>query len=292
MQQLSLMGFPVVICRADYLKSISYTAEEELLQSEFLERNLSLAEAGCLNSHNTIYKHMLRSDHQLAVILEDDAILGKEFKNVIEGLQNCQNLFQKPTIISLYYISALFNRFKRVIKISRVLDPTWISLRIKKTAIPTYGTVAYVITREACENALSNTVRYTSTADWPIEWIGKVEFYSVLEPVVFHPTLQNSLIEETRVKPAISIDRSNFQFNEEPVAVSVRIRLIGAASLGKRLLELVKTLRNYQIPNYKRIVKYKIVLIAQHRLPKVMAVIYDSKRVPLYEGFGTWRYHT
>ena len=151
-----------------------------------LNRTLSKGEICCALAHNQAYKEFSKSKKEWALILEDDANLGKNF---IENLQKVKIRERTPIIIQLYGVnlySQIINRWPANVKKIKDLSATDDLIRLeKKWDIPplTHG---YLINKRASTRAYEELEqsKILTPADWPIQWRQKIRFYISSEELI------------------------------------------------------------------------------------------------------------
>lgn len=136
-------------------------------------RFLTDAEFGCALSHRRIYQLILQHGLPGAVVLEDDAVLGPEFRDFIIG----RGYMSADFIQMGYHPVRIFRyrtrRWSREIRIAELAELTW-------------STIAYSISARGAEYILSHSPRLAGVADWPVDLL-PLRPCVTLPAIVTHP---------------------------------------------------------------------------------------------------------
>lgn len=119
------------------------------------KRELSTGEIGCAMSHINIYKKMLKDNMDIAVILEDDAVLNKDFKTIIKQI----NQFPKKWELMLLG-HRIFNTPDCFIKHSSLGKYT-----IAKSILRLLATHAYIVNIQGAKKLINATKRLSKPID-------------------------------------------------------------------------------------------------------------------------------
>ena len=107
-------------------------------------RSLTPPEIGCALSHLAAYRHMVDYDVPLALVLEDDALLGHQFLSTLRRLLPLMDA-EKPQVVLLSHVGRYSAwRSRRVDKIHRLYRP-----------YVAFGAHAYLITQSAAKAMLA-----------------------------------------------------------------------------------------------------------------------------------------
>lgn len=117
-------------------------------------RSLSSGEVGCALSHISIYRHMIEKNIPYAMILEDDAVLGKFTRTVIDRLEPLLKT-DSPMVVLLTHLSRFCMRASKKITNHHRLVRVW-------KAGHGYG---YLINRSAAECLSKELYPVFTTAD-------------------------------------------------------------------------------------------------------------------------------
>lgn len=167
-------------------------------------RRLSQSEIACAEGHLRIYRLFLDSDAQAALVLEDDARLAEDFREVLKGLAGLGTVFLRRRLV------LLLNGQK-----SDEGCPIWVRRGRRMPVLgkqslfdvvqcfnAPWGSYGYMITRSAAAAVLNAQRQIGVPADWwRLFWkSGVLEGIWILDPpAVFHPLNNNdSLIERER----------------------------------------------------------------------------------------------
>ncbi|MDG1430649.1 MAG: glycosyltransferase family 25 protein [Paracoccaceae bacterium] len=123
---------------------------------EYLKRDMGNAEFACALSHHFIYRAVLERDLDMAVILEDDAIVDEQFFRFLKMVQipDCD-------LLLLDHMRAMVrrtNQFK--------LESGVAAYRCLSSPLLTTG---YIITKSGARKLLDQSLPIASPADWPID---------------------------------------------------------------------------------------------------------------------------
>lgn len=151
-----------------------------------LGRPMSNAEYGCALSHHLVYKAILERGLHLAVILEDDAIVGDEFFDAINNIG-------RPhfDLLLLDHEWAVVSRTDRMKFGNNIL-----AYRCKSQPDRTTG---YCVTRSGAFKLVKWSTPIAALADWPVD-ITQMQAYAVSPRLVDHPdpAIAASYIEHDR----------------------------------------------------------------------------------------------
>jgi glycosyl transferase family 25 len=158
------------------------TVVNQRLAQRTFGRSLTDPEVGCALAHMNVWRKLLDSDSEWALIVEDDAqvLNGAMLCDLIEGLQN--RFLREATVILLYAenLVALRGRTRRVGRCDVV-----------EAAFPPFTTTAYAINRAAAQDYVAHALPLSGPIDWPLRHHRKIRFYASV-PVVFRPS-ENSM---------------------------------------------------------------------------------------------------
>jgi GR25 family glycosyltransferase involved in LPS biosynthesis len=277
---LQVLGFPVIVCKANILGDKTFDIYEEA-QLKFFGRKLSGNEIGCKDSHHKIFEYICTNRIPISVVLEDDAILTQNFLAKLKEIISDKKIINNANIVSLFYSHLVTKRMSYFIhKLTYTSHPDRNS-SLLKCATPPYGTVGYIVTLKAAEIATSVSFGYASTADWPYEWCGKVKFYVTNPPLVLHPDNKSSSIEQERSQ---ILDSSRM---EEKIKRNLGSELIFGA---RTLVSLVIAARVLFFRKPIKVSVYKLVEIVSHRYPKLLSPFYKILFFPFLVSERGWNY--
>lgn len=140
----------------------------------FFGRDLTQGEVGCLLSHRAVYQHMLNQNIESAIILEDDAILQKDFADVI------RSVFSLP----FKWDMVRFLDSEKVYRKSRPVVPLFGRYALIRTMIASGGAYAYILTKDAARVLLE----HTQASDAPIDMIHGYVWKTGLEVFAVNPS--------------------------------------------------------------------------------------------------------
>ena len=169
--------------------------DEELAQHYDEERAvkegkgaMTRGEIGCALSHLQACKRMIDENRGLAVVVEDDVLIGLEFIRAVEGVVRHLDKSQ-PHVVLLHNVARYYVGGQKISPLHKM----------QRMAAATYAS-AYVITRPAAKALVENLYPVWYVAD---RWAsfakkGFVEVYAVVPYVVGHASLSfdSSLISE------------------------------------------------------------------------------------------------
>lgn len=155
-----------------------------------IERDLTPGEIGCALSHLGIYQRMVADDLPLALVLEDDALIGAQFQEVLENTLGMIRPSEEK-IVLFVHTQKYSDWTSRKIDNDHKLAP----------AVDAYCAHAYLITQAAARKMLAALTPIHTVADcWNYLMRNKaVEILSVVPYCVGHaPLARNSDIEPDR----------------------------------------------------------------------------------------------
>ena len=131
---------------------------------------------GCALSHVFCYLEILKRDSDIALILEDDAVLPKNLKSKLQEIATfLETRTGKPTVVQLtysnLYLKAVYHKLKEN-TLHRALNAT--------------GTVAYVLNKKAAEELAKFLYPVYKEADcwgWLVDH-GVVDVFAIEQPLV------------------------------------------------------------------------------------------------------------
>lgn len=125
---------------------------------KYLGRNLTNGEVGCALSHINIYENFLASDSDWALIIEDDAILGRLNKDIINEIVTSSSPFE---VFILGYSKVLEEEEKNYYW--RFPIKQKVKLKAGMLGIPysqwACGTVAYLINRSGATKTVAQFIK-------------------------------------------------------------------------------------------------------------------------------------
>lgn len=168
------------------------------------DRELVPGEIGCYLSHVKTLSHFLSSDNDFAIIIEDDAILAPDFKNIVEKALIKYNTLPKK---HQWDVLKLFNGKRRHIKIADI-DQNYI-IAACGTSIP-ITTIAAIWTKDAARKFLNKINQPLPVISRPIDcdlqhaWEFDLRIYNLL------PTIVKPAPVETQIQINKSLRKSKF----------------------------------------------------------------------------------
>lgn len=206
-RQLEAMGLPFELIDAVDAKEIDPEVLENAIDMNSMyhlhRRKLSEYEICCTLSHRLIYGKIVKSDQFGAIILEDDAILKPEFRQVFEYFNRDAEKFSDKW--RMYDLEALsrpchrgFITYRRTpVRVSEGLE---FRKLLQTLSFEKGGTCGYYITRRAAADMLS-APKVEAVADrWSLYAArGRGDIYISYPNAVIHPSdVQDSHIESSR----------------------------------------------------------------------------------------------
>jgi len=117
-------------------------------------RLMTRGEIGCAHSHQKVLRMIVERNLDLAVVFEDDAIVGPEFKAVWQELGR---LPRGIDYVSLYSYNGVVER-KAEMQLGDVA--------LHRAPTQLWGSVAYVVTRECAQRLIEPNGRVAVNSDW------------------------------------------------------------------------------------------------------------------------------
>lgn len=139
------------------------------------QRPLTPPEIGCAASHLMAYRHILAGSLPVALILEDDALLGHQFLDLLGPLLNTLEP-SRAQIILLSHVGRYYGwHSRRIGKLHRLVRP-----------YSAHGAHAYLITQAAARTMLAALQPiHTVADDWRyIQRLGSIELRAVVPYLV------------------------------------------------------------------------------------------------------------
>lgn len=164
-------------------------------------RKLKDSEVGCSLSHKEVMKN-LEFKNYWEVILEDDAIITKEFYDFVEEFSGVK--FNAPSIIILGHSKTS----KKFLWLQRLKQPLFNVLKYKTIQIGTThrvlrgcGTVGYAINEAAAKIINDSEIVFWLADDWEIINNMGVEIYQLKSPIIWEDmSLVSSIGNQTHVE--------------------------------------------------------------------------------------------
>jgi glycosyl transferase family 25 len=196
-------------------------------------RELLLGEIGCALSHKKIYQKIVDENIPYAVILEDDAILKKDFPIVVK------KIMAGP----LSWELILLGHYKSNLKSLKSPISLWRKHRITSKFLLGrlidfgFGTHGYMITLEGAKKLLSELKPIYKPVDHYTPDSNILNVYALSPPVVSINNDFDTLIDENRIRS--SKDRFS-------VVLLKKIGVINAAVSVKSFLKTLKPIKKYK----------------------------------------------
>ncbi len=148
---------------------------------------LTRGEIACYLSHYRLWGRIADEGIQHAVILEDDAVLADDFRDIIEALPNLG-----------WYWDIVRMSATQPCKITRVLCPVVRNRILVRYREPVWGAVAYAITLNATKVLRDYCYVMRQPIDMAYEewWKAGLHFFAVQPPAVRFTTEHSALEEE------------------------------------------------------------------------------------------------
>lgn len=138
-----------------------------------LKREMGNAEFACALSHHFIYRDILARDLDMAVVLEDDAIVDDRFFDFLKVVQKLD-----CDLLLLYHLGALV-RENNPLRLVEMAD----AFRLISTPIMAN---AYIVTQNGAKKLVERSLPISRPADWPIN-LAKLNAFAVSPRLVGHP---------------------------------------------------------------------------------------------------------
>jgi glycosyl transferase family 25 len=148
-----------------------------------LGRRLTRAEIGCALSHRQVYRGMLSDNHAVAIVLEDDAIVGNEFATFC---RTCAGLPQDVELLSLHAEHGFVRRRPGF---------SWGDGAIHRATSNLSTTVGYFLRGSVAQKILDSGATIETVADWPFDH-RSVRHYLMLPMPVGHARDGSTIHEE------------------------------------------------------------------------------------------------
>jgi hypothetical protein len=160
-------------------------------------RYLKAEEISCTLGHRQIYENFKGLGENWALVLEDDAILKLDPRDLISKLPDTD----EPCIILLHEGEGNIYYKIRLRKRLRICGT-------KELLVPRGLAVSYLINKAAAKIVLqSNKLNLMSVADWPYSWQTKIRFYESGTRYFEHPDSPEASVIGLRVPPKRNLRR-------------------------------------------------------------------------------------
>lgn len=185
---------------------------DKLMNNKIYNRKLTGGEIGCADSHKAIYRYMVGNNIPLALILEDDVVAMKNWKNKLEKI-----ILELKSIKSdISYVCNIGIDYYRSVPqniIFRSLSPLNFFKKIREvnfSKTDLWLTHSYLINLHGAKNLLHKNDRYQTTCDdWKFFYSDKILEYIFISDCIF---IQNqnldSNIREREIINNTEIDKN------------------------------------------------------------------------------------
>lgn len=142
---------------AEYLSSLQYPKNDPEVRSRYT-RQLTSAEIGCFLSHRKCWEALLASDEDYAAIIEDDLIISDRAKAYLTDEK------WVPENVDICRLHGTFKDGGHLIEKDRIelTDGDELIVQLKPKPL---GTLGYIISRQAAQDALDHSVRLPCPVD-------------------------------------------------------------------------------------------------------------------------------
>ena len=137
-------------------------------------KDLAPGELGCFLSHRAVLEKIVNNKIPISLIFEDDVILQKDFKSVLENLINCPYPWEAVRFLGKPKIAMLMQR--KIIKVYK-------NFYLTRLATSPGGAYAYVISYSGAKKILKSMQNITC----PIDTIMGLPWRSGLEVLTIQP---------------------------------------------------------------------------------------------------------
>jgi len=110
---------------------------------------------GCFESHRRLWQHVVAQNFPVAVILEDDLIVGRQFAAMLDDLGQIADKFD---VLKLDRTPNRAERYRRLIRLCE-------RIAARAPLQMTGSTGAYAITNAGCRKLIARSVRYSDSVD-------------------------------------------------------------------------------------------------------------------------------
>lgn len=187
-RQLALQGLGWTHVDGVDLRRMPLSADNYVDQEAariLLRRDMSPGEIGCALAHRNVYKRILASDCEYAIVLEDDAVLVDriDLSLVVDVLRSAlPRMLQLRTNPS----TSIVIPGQQLVAAS--------GARAFRVGVPPTSTVGYAINRPAAMALIDNDRRVSNVADWPIRATMAIAFFAPASPPVTFDSSATSVI--------------------------------------------------------------------------------------------------
>ena len=160
--------------------------------------DLSNAEYGCALSHAMVYGIIAKQKIEHSIVLEDDAIIDKDFLELIQG-RYLQNSNAKGVLLYHLFASAVMPFAK----------PFFAQYKLHRLAKTPLSTAGYYVTYDFAKTLFERSVPICTHADWPCD-VANMGMQAIVPRIVCHPAIENSGIEKNRTAKKILFGKYGF----------------------------------------------------------------------------------
>ena len=228
-------------------------AEKNRLRSpkrqRFLRSPLSDGALGCLMSHRLVWQKMQDDKVDMALVLEDDAVISPDLLDVLPRLEKLKSRFD---VINLHN-----RKLRPLVDIAQISD----SHRLTTTRYNAIGTESYVISRKAAKRLLEVSFPMVFEVDLLINrWWDHGLQTLVVQPSLVHEDSDESTIGYSQAKPLwpndTAIDTLKRRFNRAKDSMAKRRSFAAMVATAKMRLigtDPAETSFNPEYPDLRRI---------------------------------------
>lgn len=179
----------------DVRQQPSYNSRKRRL---YFGRDMSGGELGCMLSHRAIYEKMLAENIDMALVLEDDAVIHEDLSDVIESLKSCPVPFDLVRFLSSPKVAKLKQR---------VVVPLTGQYTLNRLCTTPGGAHGYIITNAGAQKLLKHTQHYHLPIDTLMGhcWTTGLNAFIVQPGLVWQDLEQENYIGETRFDKSVQL---------------------------------------------------------------------------------------
>ncbi len=154
-------------------------------------KDLSPGELGCYFSHRSLLKNIVENKIQFSLIFEDDVVLSKKFKIVLEKLLECSYPWELVRFLGKPKINQLMQR--KIVKIYQ-------EFYLTRLATSPGGAYAYLISYSGAKKLLKSMTKITCPNDtiMGLPWRSKLDVLTIQPAIASWDKVYKSSIGEER----------------------------------------------------------------------------------------------
>lgn len=175
-------------------------SQSHLVSDEALNREMGMrpGEIGCAMSHALLYQKIKNSENEEAIILEDDAIISKNFVKLAKDPQKFRDLDADILILFNHPKSYKLKGSAEASELGRLQFKFWGRVM---------GNVGYCISHRGAQILAESALPVRKHADWPIDIATEMKVVGVEPGMITHREAEMSRIQENGSRGVSTVKR-------------------------------------------------------------------------------------